>query len=116
MSDTINQETGEVTSTALALNSNEVLSSLQKEVMDEFLTSDREVYKEALRSLYLQEQKLKQQIADVESDIKELHAAKAALDDAFKNGTLRSTTDARGIVRTVRSNSASRRVDDAFED
>lgn len=62
MSDTDVKET----STALALNNEETLHSLQKEVMDEFVTSDREVYKAALRSLVTQEQKLNKQKVSID--------------------------------------------------
>jgi hypothetical protein len=109
-------ETGEVktsTSTALALNSQESLDALKKEVMDEFITSDKEVFKAAMRSLLTQEQKLNKQKASIDQDIEQLHKARAALEEAFKNGTLHSAEDARGVVRTVgkRTN-----VLDDFED
>lgn len=111
--ETIDQDTGEVkTSTALSLNNNEMLSNLQKEVMEEFITSDREVYKEALRSLLVSEQKLERQITEIENEIADLQVAKAALDEAFRNGTLHSAQDARGIVRTVGQRTAKRNFDD----
>ena len=87
MTDIVDNETGEVKTvagTALALNTNETLAKLQKEVTEEFVTSDHEVYKEALRSLLVQEQKLQKQIADIQREIKDLDSAKVALDDAFR--------------------------------
>jgi uncharacterized protein with PIN domain len=97
-------------STALALNSDETLAELQKEVEDEFITSDKEVYKEALRSLKVTEQKLKKQINEIHGELKDLEKAKQALDHAFKNGELHSVEDARGVTRTV----ASKIVDNQF--
>lgn len=97
MTDTEKKETG----TALALNSEESLKAIQQEVMDEFITSDKEVYKEGLRSLLVQEQKLNRQKAEIDKDIEVLHQARAALDEAFRNGTLHSVEDARGVVRSV---------------
>jgi flagellar biosynthesis/type III secretory pathway chaperone len=105
-----NQQTG----TALALNSDETLQSLKKQVQDEFVTSDKEVYKEGLRSLLVQKQKLLQQIATINDDIKHIDATQAALDEAFKAGTLHSVQDLKGVIRTV-SRSAARAVSDAFE-
>lgn len=72
-------EASETASTALALNSQETLKELQKEVHEEFVTSDREVYKEGLRSLTIQEQKLRKQIAEIEREIAQVHEAKQAL-------------------------------------
>lgn len=97
-------KTEETKSTALALNTQEALTEIQQEVQNEFITSDREVYKEGLRSLLVQEQKLRRQISQIEKEIGELHQAKLLLDEAFKNGTLHSVEDARGIVRKVRRN------------
>lgn len=105
---------GEVKSTALALNTNETLQNLQKEVMDEFVTSDREVYKAALRSLLTQEQKLNKQKASIDKDIDQLKQVRAALDESFKNGTLHSAEDARGVVRTVGKRAVS--ITEEFED
>jgi uncharacterized protein YlxW (UPF0749 family) len=106
-------------SKALALNNNETLKSLQKEVMDEFITSDREVYKEALRSLLAQEQRLNQQRIDLNKELDEEMAqvaeAKKLLDASFKDGTLHSVQDARGIVRTVGRNSANQRIEKMFD-
>ena len=95
-------DTNEENSTALSLNSDAVKNELMKEVQDEFLTSDREVYKAGLRSLVIQEQKLNKQIASIQKDIKELHEAREALGQAFTDGELQSVEDARGVVRKVR--------------
>ena len=91
------------TSTAVALNSEELLSQIKKEVQDEFVTSNQEVYKAGLRSLIVQEQKLQQQITSINAEIAQLHEARAALDEAFRTGVLHSVTDARGVVRKVNS-------------
>lgn len=88
-------------STALALNSDQLMKQIKKEVQNEFVTSNQEVYKAGLRSLIVQEQKLEQQINNIKNEIKQLHAAREALDEAFKTGVLHSVTDARGIVRKV---------------
>jgi len=107
------------TGNALALNTQETLEQLNQEVQSEFITSDREVYKEGLRSLLVQEQKLLKQKASIEQDIKQLHTTRDALGEAFKNGTLHSVEDVRGVVRTVGGNymvgKANRAVADAFE-
>ena len=105
-----NQQTG----TALALNSDEKLQTLKKQVQDEFVTSDEEVYKEGLRSLLVQKQKLLQQKATIDDDITHLDAAQAALDAAFKNGTLHSVQDVKGVIRTVGKRAATRSVDEEF--
>lgn len=88
-------------STALALNTQEIADKLMEEVQAEFLTSDREVYKAGLRSLLIQEQKLLQQKASIDADIRQLNEARNALSDAFKSGQLHSVSDARGVVRKV---------------
>lgn len=101
-------------STALALNDDQALAALQKEVAEEFVTSDREVYKKGLRSLMTQEQQLQKQIRSIEAEIKQLHETRVALDEAFKNGSLQSIEDARGITRSVRAKSVSDRIDRSF--
>lgn len=102
-------------STALALNNQETLDTLKKEVQEEFVTSDREVYKVGLRSLLVQEQKLQRQIEEIKGEIKHLHDAREALDEAFKNGSLHSVADARGVVRQVRQSLANTIVDAEFD-
>lgn len=88
--------------TALALNNQEIVDSIVKEVQEEFITSDREVFKAGLRSLLVQEQKLLGQISQINSEIEHLHQARDALTEAFKAGTLHSVQDARGVVRKVK--------------
>ena len=91
------------TGTAVSLlNSQETVDQIQKEVMDEFITSDREVYKAGLRSLLVHQQKLEQQKEQIDAEIAHLQQANAALTEAFKNGTLHSVADARGVVRKVK--------------
>lgn len=111
---------GETTGRALALNNDDALAELKKEVQEEFITSDREVYKEALRSLMVQEQKLNRQrdeiVKQVEQDIEQLRAARAALDEAFRNGTLHSAQDARGVVREVGRRTATALVEREFRE
>lgn len=110
--------TEETKSTALALNTQETLNAIKKEVHDEFITSDKEVYKEGLRSLLVQEQKLLKQKADmsaeIDTDIEKLKLTREALDEAFKNGTLHSVEDLRGVVRTVGRRAATARVEAEF--
>lgn len=89
-------------STALIINNQEAVDQIRKEVEEEFITSDREVYKAGLRSLLIQEQKLTAQIAEINAEITHLHQASDALTEAFKNGQLHSVSDARGVVRSVR--------------
>lgn len=89
-------------STALALNTQETVDQIMKEVHEEFIASDREVYKAGLRSLLVQQQKLDAQIAQIKSEIDHLHQARDALTEAFKGGTLHSVSDARGVVRKVK--------------
>jgi uncharacterized protein (UPF0335 family) len=101
-------------STALALNSDQLIKQIKKEVQNEFLTSNQEVYKAGLRSLIIQEQKLEKQIAQIKSEIKHLHEAREALDDAFKTGALHSVTDARGVVRKVSAKIALSEIDADF--
>lgn len=103
------------TGTALALNSEETLQQLNKEVQDEFVTSDQEVYKEGLRSLLVQKQKLLKQRASIDDDIAQLDNATIALGEAFKNGSLHSVEDVKGVVRTVGRKAATRAVSDEFE-
>ncbi len=91
-------------STAMTINDQSVVEKLLKEVQDEFVTSDREVYKAGLRSLMIQEQKLLGQIAQINADIAHLHQAREALTTAFMNGSLHSVSDARGVVRKVNRN------------
>lgn len=102
MSEDQNQNTG----TALALNSQEKIDRIVKEVQDEFLTSDEEVFKAGLRSLLVQEQKLVKQkakiTADIDADLQHLADARVALTNAFKTGELHSVEDARGVVRKVK--------------
>ncbi len=109
---------GDTTGRALALNNDDALAELKKEVQEEFITSDREVYKEALRSLMVQEQKLNRQrdeiVKQVEQDIKQLHEARVALDGAFKDGTLQSAQDARGVIREVGRRTATALVEREF--
>lgn len=91
------------TGTAVSLlNSQETVDQIQKEVMDEFITSDREVYKAGLRSLLVHQQKLEQQKASIDAEIAHLALARDALTEAFKNGSLHSVSDARGVVRKVK--------------
>lgn len=90
-----------IPSTALALNTQQTVDQIIKEVQDEFITSDREVYKAGLRSLMIQEQKLNQQKAQIDNEITQLREASNALTEAFKSGTLHSVSDARGVVRKV---------------
>lgn len=90
-------------SSALMLNSQEAIDSILKEVQEEFITSDREVFKAGLRSLMIQEQKLLQQKASIDADIVVLGQARDALTEAFRKGELHSVSDARGVVRTVNS-------------
>lgn len=47
-------EETKIPSTDLALNTQETVDQIIKEVQDEFITSDREVYKAGLRSLLIQ--------------------------------------------------------------
>jgi len=107
-----------IKSTALALNTQEAVEQIQKEVMDEFVTSDREVYKAGLRSLLIQQQKLEQQKNQIDAEITHLHSARDALTEAFKTGVLHSAADARGVVRKVRKelekDFASGMIDDDF--
>lgn len=103
------------TGTALALNSDETLQQLNREVQDEFITSDKEVYKEGLRSLLVQKQKLLRQIESINTDIKQLDAAAAALGVAFKSGELHSVEDVKGVVRTVGKRAAIRSINEEFE-
>lgn len=102
-------------STALAINA-EAVEQIQKEVQDEFITSNKEVYKAGLRSLIIQEQKLVKQKASIDNDIAQLGAARDALTEAFKNGDLHSVEDARGVVRTVNKKISTNdfNVDDDF--
>lgn len=106
------------TGTALALNTQETLDQIKKEVHDEFITSDKEVYKEGLRSLLVQEQKLLKQKADmnaeIDSDIEKLKLTREALDQAFKDGSLHSVEDVRGVVRTVGRRASTRAVEAEF--
>lgn len=88
-------------STALSLNSDEVLSAIQQEVVDEFQTSDKEVYKVGLRSILEQQQQYEKQIRYIQSEITDLQANRKALDNAFKNGELKSVDDMRGVTRSV---------------
>lgn len=88
--------------TALAINNQEKIDRIIKEVQDEFITSDEEVFKAGLRSLTVQEQKLLKQRASIDADIQHLNAARSALTEAFKAGELHSVQDARGVVRKVR--------------
>lgn len=104
----------DTSSKAITLNSDEKLTALKQEVVDEFETSDSEVYKEGLRSILEQEQQLKKQIRIIENEIRELHSARSALDEAFKSGELKSVEDARGITRTVREKRTMRNVDRSF--
>lgn len=96
-------EETKIPSTALALNTQQTVDQIIKEVQDEFITSDREVYKAGLRSLLIQEQKLNQQKAQIDNEIAQLREASNALTEAFKSGTLHSVSDARGVVRKVNS-------------
>ncbi len=105
------------TGTALAINTQEKVDRIIKEVQDEFITSDEKVYKAGLRSLIIQEQKLIKQKNSIDTDIKHLHDARDALTLAFKNGELHSVEDARGVVRSVNKNIDARdiNVEDDFE-
>lgn len=94
--------TQELKSTALMINTQETIDQIKKEVENEFVTSDREVYKAGLRSLLIQEQKLTAQIASINAEITHLHQASDALTEAFKSGQLHSVADARGVVRSVK--------------
>ena len=113
MSDEIKEE-----SRALALNNDDALAELKKEVQEEFITSDREVYKEALRGLMVHEQKLKRQLSEIQKQIKDeieqLEQSRTALDQAFKDGSLQSAQDARGVIREVGRRTALASVEAEF--
>lgn len=88
----------------LSKPSEEEIKKIQDEIREEFYTSSRSVYKEGLRSLIVQEQKLTQQIEKINLEIQELQKVKEALTTAYINGELRSVTDLHGVIRRVSHN------------
>lgn len=87
----------------LAVNTRERVQALTQEVLAEFKTSSDEVYKESLRSLIEQQNKLLKQVDDIRKDIEEVEECKKALEAAFVSGALLSMDDA---LKTVKRASA----------
>lgn len=87
----------------LAVNTRERVQALTQEVLAEFKTSSDEVYKESLRSLIEQQNKLLKQVDDIRKDIEEVEECKKALEAAFVSGVLLSMDDA---LKTVKRASA----------
>lgn len=86
----------------IELQGKELITQLKKEVRDEFVTSDQNVYKEGLRTLAIKEQGLNKQINKLKAEVAQLDEMREALDQAFMRGDLHSIKDARGVVRQVR--------------
>lgn len=115
----INHEnkSGDKVTTALAVNGEDVRSQIMKEVQEEFVTSDRKVYKAGLRSLMIQEQQLNKQKVEIDKEINELRAARDALGEAFTKGELQSVEDARGVtmyVKNIREHFDDNDIDNQF--
>lgn len=76
----------------------EKLKKLNEEVKSEFNTSKDSVYKEALRSLILLEDKYKKQINQIQNDLEKVGKVKVKLEEAYLAGELISREDAKKAI------------------
>lgn len=96
---TIENGTTELTPT----NTQDSLKRLNEEVRAEYIKTQEDVYKEALRSLLNQEANLSAQIASIQKEVLEVIAAKQVLEKAYLEGKLQTKQDARKIVQEATS-------------